>query len=225
MCMLHVHVHVHARAQHVHVHACVQHVHACVQHVHACVQHVHARLRRAAHGLHGPHILRWLSSFAPRRGQTAEQSRVSGFYGVLLTTYLVTVSITSILDTLWHTRPRRTCELHHYACTQVHPYTSTPLHLHLHASRPLHYYTLLALHRYTPSPLHPYTLTVARSCHWRMAVRPTARSSQSRWRRRRRRVEAPHCGGARRLWRSRVCKRPSPRREPKSACTQTLATA
>jgi hypothetical protein len=175
MCMLHVHVHVHARAQHVHVHACVQHVHACVQHVHACVQHVHAcvqhvhacvqhvhaRLRRAAHGLHGPHILRWLSSFAPRRGQTAEQSRVSGFYGVLLTTYLVTVSITSILDTLWHTRPRRTCELHHYACTQVHPYTSTPLHLHLHASRPLHYYTASTtpLHPIAASPLHPYGCT------------------------------------------------------------------
>ena len=182
----------------------------------ACAQHVLARLRRAAHGLHGPHILRWLSGFAPRRGQTAEQSRVSGFYGVLLTTYLVIVSITSILDTLWHTGPRRICELHHYACTQVHPYTSTPLHLH--TSRPLHYdyeYTTTPLlHRHVATPLHPYTPTDARSCHWCMAVRPTARSSQSRWHRRRRRFEAPHYGGVRRLWRSRACKRPSSRREP-----------
>lgn len=95
--------------------------------IHVCMaQHMHARLRRAAHGLHGPHILRWLSGFAPRRGQTAEQSRVSGFYGLVLTTYMVTVCITSMLDTLWHTGPRRTCELHHYACTQV--CIPTPLH-------------------------------------------------------------------------------------------------
>ena len=131
----------------------------------ACAQHVHDCFRRAAHGLHGPHILRWLSGFAPRRGQTAEQSRVSGVYGVLLAIYLVTVSVTSILDTVWHTGPRRTCELHHYACTQVHPYNSTPLWMHASRPTPLRCYTTTPL-SYTTTPLHRYTYTTTLLNHY-----------------------------------------------------------
>lgn len=78
-----------------------------------------SRFRRPAHGLAGPRIKRWTSGFAPYEGQLAFLARVSANYGFLLAIYFVVSVVVSLMDSSLHTKMRETCELQHYACTQL----------------------------------------------------------------------------------------------------------